>query len=597
MKKQLLFVVIFFNVFSVVFSQNISPSRITDWSSPGCMGDFNYLKSVKLTDFGADISGNTPSDTAFQLAISALNGAGEIYVPKGIYLFNKPIYIHDSIIIRGEMDSLDKSPAAGFLLSPNENHGIIIAGSQSLPIETLTYALMQGQQKITVTNALSYSVGDFIKLKANDDGDLITSSWALNSTGQIFQITQITANDLILNKPIRRNYSGMNLPDIVKIIPVKQVHIKCIKLQRMNETVAQSANIYFDYAADCSVSGIESNYCNYAHVLIENSIRISVENSYFQNGITYGDGGKAYGTLLQFTTGDCFVHQNIFKHLRHSMVLQAGANGNVFAYNYSTDPYWTDVALPSNSAGDITLHGNYIYMNLFEGNVIQNIVIDNSHGYNGPFNTFFRNRAELWGILMNSGSANQTNFICNQITNNSLYPIAFYSLTGNDNFEYANVVKGRITPYQTYEPAMYSMFAYNFASYYSIVGVIPPIRTSNWKTNDPLTESSYRYKISDKKAICSEIIYDASLVLQPDEKFEIFPNPIADEFILKNKSDRVYLTIKIYNMLGKLVYTRDIHDKFNTFNIKELNSGMYFLRIDGLEKIVLKIIKINPGLL
>jgi hypothetical protein len=53
----------------------------------------------------------------------------------------------------------------------------------------------------------------------------------------------------------------------------------------------------------------------------------------------------------------------------------------------------------------MVLHGNYPFANLFEGNINQNTVIDNSHGKNGPYNTFFRNRSELWGVVMNNSPA------------------------------------------------------------------------------------------------------------------------------------------------------------------------------------------------
>ncbi len=41
---------------------------------------------------------------------------------------------------------------------------------------------------------------------------------------------------------------------------------------------------------------------------------------------------EAYGTMLHFTTGECLIENNIFEHLRHSTIVQAGANGNVFGY-------------------------------------------------------------------------------------------------------------------------------------------------------------------------------------------------------------------------------------------------------------------------
>ena len=80
---------------------------------------------------------------------------------------------------------------------------------------------------------------------------------------------------------------------------------------------------------------------------------------------------------------------------------QTGVNGNVIAYNYSIEPNRSE--FPAEASADISLHGHYPFSNLFEGNIVQNIQIDLTHGPNGPFNTFFRNRAELYGIVMSSG--------------------------------------------------------------------------------------------------------------------------------------------------------------------------------------------------
>jgi hypothetical protein len=137
-----------------------------------------------------------------------------------------------------------------------------------------------------------------------------------------------------------------------------------------------------EYATNCYINGVEMDSCNYAHVTFSASSHCAVRNSYFHDAYSYGGGGKGYGIMVQNTSGDCLIENNIFRHLRHSMILQAGSNGNVFGYNYSIDPYWTEVSLPSNAAGDIVLHGNYVYANLFEGNLGQQIVIDDSHGIN-----------------------------------------------------------------------------------------------------------------------------------------------------------------------------------------------------------------------
>jgi len=150
--------------------------------------------------------------------------------------------------------------------------------------------------------------------------------------------------------------------------------------------------------------------------------------------------------MLHYNAGECLIENNVFKRLRHSMILQAGANGNVLAYNYSTDPYWTDVGLPPDAAGDLVLHGNFPYSNLFEGNIVQNIVIDDSHGTQGPYNTFFRNRAERYGIVMSFlEPTDKQNFIGNEVDGT----LGLFIMAGEGHFSYGNNIKGQVMPDQT----------------------------------------------------------------------------------------------------------------------------------------------------
>jgi hypothetical protein len=79
------------------------------------------------------------------------------------------------------------------------------------------------------------------------------------------------------------------------------------------------------------------------------------------------------------------------------MIVGRGANGNVFGYNFSTergiDPTY---GAPQ---PDISAHGNFVFMNLFEGNVVEDADLPDYYHPAGPRNTLFRN-----GIL-NRGEA------------------------------------------------------------------------------------------------------------------------------------------------------------------------------------------------
>ena len=110
------------------------------------------------------------------------------------------------------------------------------------------------------------------------------------------------------------------------------------------------------------------------------------------------------------------------------MLVQAGGNGNVFSYNYSRNPHRSE--WPHDYASDLCLHGNYPFANLFEGNVVYNAQIDNSHGISGHLNTLFRNSVGHYGFIMTSNTDKQ-NILANDITDSNVGH-GLFVIFGND---------------------------------------------------------------------------------------------------------------------------------------------------------------------
>ena len=577
--KQLLYCIFISVIFSPIgFSQQIPANRITDWNHPGCGNHFVPVETIQMDNFNLDISGTMPCDSALQSILATLDGPSRLIFSAGTYLFNRPLVLPDSIILEGEADEVTfKSNVLFKFGSAEYEHGILIQGSETDLNITVASPLNQGMKKIHVPSADTiFTVGNQIRLHAMDDDALVFSSWALHASGQILRIVGIEGDSIILDKPLRRSYSPQNLPKILKQNPRRQVHIQCINLERITETASQTSNIMFDIASDCSVSGAESYRCNFGHITIQNSYRVTVEKSYFHDAFAYGGGGQGYGVVLQSTSSDCYIHANTFNHLRHSMLLQSGVNGNVLAYNYSSDPYWTGGFLPANSAGDLVLHGNYPYMNLFEGNVVQHIVIDNSHGINGPFNTIFRNRAELYGIFMNNSPASsQQNFIGNQVPNTSSFLYGLYSLQGSDHYQYGNTVKGTLTPSGTAEYANHTLYAYPFSDFYPFYSSVPPIKLDNWQSTTAFNEADYRNR-NGKKSICSDMEYtNPHLGMEKGNisSFGVYPNPSGGVFHIKGDEAT---SIEIFDMAG---IKKSEFQQAQTIDLSYLKPGVYLMKI------------------
>lgn len=552
MKIRLILILVCSNIIVLknVYSQLLPYERKTDWSKAG-IDTINFEPiDINIIDYGGDSTGNNINTNALDSAINAilLLGGGTIYFPPGIYLFNSTQIIPSGIKIKGA--GIDKT----IFLFNNQGNGdcfSVVGNSINAP-DTIISGYIKDSQVLKVNDASIYQAHQYIKIIENDDGRIF-SSWASNSIGQIVMIDSVNLlnNEIYIHQPLRQTYSINLFPRIYKMYPATNVGFECFTIKRIDQSNYQTSNFTFYNAANCYVFGIKSELANFSHINIEQSSNIQVSNSYFKEAHNYGSGGMGYGIMIQSTSGACLIENNQFEHLRHSIILQSSANGNVISYNYSKDPYWTGTILPSNAAGDIVLHGNYPYMNLFEGNICQNIVIDNSHGVNGPYNTFFRNRAELYGIFMNNNPASdKQNFIANEITNPLL---GLYSLQGNGHFEYGNNRNGTILPSGTDTLSLKSFYLSSIPLFWDSIFVWPSIGIDN--VLNLHTIPAFRAYQNNLKGDCYstfDTIYK-HFIICPSQPF-IFNNHVYTQegiyidSVIDFKNDKYYLKI-IINVL------------------------------------------------
>ncbi len=345
---------------------------------------------------------------------------------------------------------------------------------------------------------------------------------------------------------------------------------------RLDDTAPQqSSNILMKHAVNSWVKGIESENCTFAHVEVEFSANIYVAQSYFHHGFSYGGNGRAYGVVFQLAASACLVENNIFEHLRHSVLLQAGCNGNVVAYNYSFDPYWSST--PNNSAGDMVLHGNYAYANLFEQNICQNIVIDNSHGPNGPHNTFFRNRAELFGIFFSAANSPSQNLVANEVTNTTMpYSWVNYTIQVQDHLLHGNNDKGTIKPANTATVPERS-YAYNQRPIF-----VPPSQWGN--IGSPNTPNASSILAQDRwqngtvfQGTCGSNPFTALKPVPAAAVWTICPNPAAHRLWIEG--EQVIERVFVYNALGQLMLQEAGQGNTAKLQVGDWQTGWYVVVI------------------
>jgi hypothetical protein len=223
----------------------------------------------------------------------------------------------------------------------------------------------------------------------------------------------------------------------------------------------------------------------------------------------------------------------------------------------------------------MVLHGNYPYANLFEGNIGQNIVIDDSHGKNGMYNTFFRNRAELYGIFMNTNPATDyVNFIGNDVPNTG-FLLGLYSVFGTNHFSYGNNIRGTMTPAGTSNLPETSLFLTYTPPYYLSQSHWPPLGTPT-AMNAYNNEAQNNY-IAGQFTDCSL----AGIIVTIDEHATpphctVYPNPANNTLSIESNGNGSIERIEILSLAGQ-VYICSFNDSQTDLSL--LKDGMYFLRV------------------
>jgi hypothetical protein len=406
-----------------VFSQKLDSTRITEWNivndisvdnssssnSPQLLSSTRntYSKVYNIVEwFDADNTGQTDVSAVLQHALDVTPENTVIYFPTGIYLFRKSIVVPSHKVIRGASPLLT---VFKFELMPSQNTPFMLSGTPSGQYHTVNNTLSLGSRKIVVEGASSYfAAGDDIELeRENIPHEMFTlSRWEEFApewiVGQMLSISKVVDDTIYLDRSLTLNYKGGYEVRIQKVDMIKEVGFEGFSLERLDKSLPGN-NFQFTYAKDSWISCIRSHYTSNTHVALSNSRNCQVKGSYFDDAHFHCAGGMGYGVAVRSHSSENHIYNNIFTNLRHSMLVSRGANRNVFSYNYSASTRISRGNAMVNGyceeymhhpAVDISIHGYYSFMNLFEHNVVQRIVSADYWGPTGPGTTFFRNTIE-----------------------------------------------------------------------------------------------------------------------------------------------------------------------------------------------------------
>lgn len=563
----------FFIVFPLIISGQIIPDdRTFNWSVAGQEAVFDDpQEQVSVMDFGAVGDGFVNDAPAIQEAMDSFDGEpGIVFLPEGQFLLQDALHIPSGIVLRG-VDSLSTNLLIDFSGEPQ--HALRISGQSASEFQTVESGYQKGSVKIVVVQPDVFSAGDFVEmLQENGDWDTEPASWAEQSVGQMLTIEAVSGDTLFLQRSMRIDFDEALEPKIRKVSPKENIVIENLRIERLDEPAeGAGSNIYINLAKGIRISDIESDKSVGSHIAIYRSGQVLLEGSYIHHAFTYdGSGTRGYGITLHMHSGECLVENNVFEHLRHAMMVKTGANGNVFGYNYSIDPYRSETI--HDYSGDVSLHGHYAFANLFEGNLVQNIIIDHYWGPSGPLNTFFRNRAELYGFIITSSDnpTDQQNIAGLEITNtNFLY--GMYTISGEDHYEYGNYITGEVLPFETDSLPDTSYYKASIPEFWTEIIPWPSIGI-------PLTPNEW-----DIPAKHRYLGINTSVEIQ-QATLEVYPNPVSNRLFIGNAEE--VLSVRVFGLDGSLLHSHNV--EVQTIDVSGFKPGVYLFEFLTQNSLIVK---------
>lgn len=317
-----------------------------------------------------------------------------LYFPEGVYRINNMVTLGTSnIVIKG--DGSDKTI---FKWVGPQQYCFNVFGQDSLGAGGVAATGLEQDYFFQMPDdRLNFQPGDWAVLTRNDPGRGCDSTYIR----QFARVDSVWENFVGFKEPLRIRYdANEDGARVHKLLPIQNIGFEDLAIDASENMGAERlgtmhSNIAFQFSVNGWVRGVESYKPAFQHVIINLASNIEVSGCYFHDGHEF-IGGRGYGVNMQNGAAECRIENNIFRALRHAILMQRGANGNVVAYNFCID------SKDGNGEDDLIFHGGHAFRNLVEGNSVEHLHFDLRQCDNGPYNIVFRNRVRKKNVQAGS---------------------------------------------------------------------------------------------------------------------------------------------------------------------------------------------------
>jgi hypothetical protein len=446
-----LFVLILISQFSlhaqVQWSGIIAPTRAINWANAGA-GTIPTRTTICSTIAPLGSSGSPVSPSAINSAIASCASGSVVYLSAGSFYLNGAIDFagHSNVTLRGAgadqtklyfsgsdgcLDGFD----AGICLEASENS--YPGGTNNTTSANFTAGYSQGSTSITLSTTSNLAVGRTIILDQCDDGfsgsgaaggTAGCSTGSATDTGQVWNcstegvcasntpggagrtnrsqqqqvlVTGISGSTVTISPGLYlSNWRSSQSPGAFwpnANSPLTSSGVESLSIDMTASTGSQSTGILLGLCYDCWVVGTRTVNTIRNHIWIYQSSHCTVANNYMYG--TQNSTDESYG-IEHYLGSDNLIINNIAQHIVSPTIANGADEGNVYAYNFAIDDYFSTSAgwfMPS-----YWTHAAATGMDLFEGNQGSGFISDNDHGTHN-LETYFRNfgtgnQASCYGV-------------------------------------------------------------------------------------------------------------------------------------------------------------------------------------------------------
>jgi hypothetical protein len=254
---------------------------------------------------------------------------------------------------------------------------------------------------VNVGNASLFTTGGWIRLRMSGSTACVHMDETLNSGGEadgfvhIAKVLNVNGNAVTMDRGLRMDYAaaGCSGHQAVAYAPVENVGLENLRFtSNTSVPVCGGSNcivcpfVTFTGAANAWLVGSRLDRAWEMWADIHQAARIWVQGNDFDDldeTIIF----NTEGLYMREGAVDVVTENNTCSGARNCQKTDNGAEGNVYAYNYTRQSQTACEKAYSN-------HGHYVRENLFEGNDIdcEVMLTDRYWGRNGPRITAYRNR-------------------------------------------------------------------------------------------------------------------------------------------------------------------------------------------------------------